>query len=57
MIASEAGIIVTDIYGQRLDAPLDVLSAVDWVGYANEHIRAEVEPVLQALLKKHNLIE
>jgi hypothetical protein len=49
--------IITDVYGQRLDAPLDVLSAVDWIGYANQHIRAEVEPVLQHLLRKYGLLE
>lgn len=57
MIGSEAGMIITDVYGQRLDAPLDVLSAVDWIGYANPHIRAEVEPVLQHLLRKYGLLE
>ncbi|QHT67580.1 hypothetical protein GXP67_13545 [Rhodocytophaga rosea] len=57
MIGSEAGMIITDVYGQRLDAPLDVLSAVDWIGYANQHIRAEVEPVLQHLLRKYGLLE
>lgn len=57
MIASEAGIIITDVYGTRLDAPLDVLSPVDWIGYANAHIRAEVEPILQHLMKKYGLLE
>jgi fructose-1,6-bisphosphatase/inositol monophosphatase family enzyme len=57
MIGSEAGMIITDVYGQRLDAPLDVLSAVDWIGYANQHIREEVEPVLQHLLRKYGLLE
>jgi hypothetical protein len=57
MIASEAGIIITDVYGTRLDAPLDVLSPVDWIGYANANIRAEVEPILQHLLKKYGLLE
>jgi fructose-1,6-bisphosphatase/inositol monophosphatase family enzyme len=57
MIASEAGIIITDVYGTRLDAPLDVLSPVDWIGYANQHIRSEVEPILQHLMKKYGLLE
>jgi fructose-1,6-bisphosphatase/inositol monophosphatase family enzyme len=56
MIASEAGIIITDVFGNRLDAPLDVLSPVDWIGYANTHIRAEVEPILQHLMKKYGLL-
>lgn len=47
--------IVTDAFGQPLDAPLDVLSPVDWIGYANEKIRHEVEPVLQKLMRKYGL--
>jgi fructose-1,6-bisphosphatase/inositol monophosphatase family enzyme len=55
LIATEAGLIVTDAFGRPLDAPLDVLSAVDWIGYANEHIRQQVEPVLQKLMRKYGL--
>lgn len=55
LIATEAGVIVTDAFGQPLDAPLDVLSPVDWIGYANEKIRHEVEPVLQKLMRKYGL--
>lgn len=55
LIATEAGLIITDAFGQPLDAPLDVLSPVDWIGYANEKIRQEVEPVLQRLMRKYGL--
>ncbi len=33
LIAREAGVIVTDPRGGRLDAPLDVFSDVGWIGY------------------------
>jgi fructose-1,6-bisphosphatase/inositol monophosphatase family enzyme len=56
LIARAAGVIVTDERGQRLDAPLDVEADVSWIGYANARIRAEVEPVLQALLQEHGLL-
>jgi hypothetical protein len=50
-IARQAGVIVTDAYGHDLDGPLDVHTDLAWIGYANGHIRDEVEPVLQDLLR------
>jgi fructose-1,6-bisphosphatase/inositol monophosphatase family enzyme len=56
LIAREAGVIVTDAAGERLRAPLDVDSDVAWVGYANPAIRAQVEPLLQAALRRRHLL-
>lgn len=53
LIAEEAGVIVTDGHGNPLDAPLDTTTDVSWIGYANEAIRREVEPVLLRLLSKY----
>jgi hypothetical protein len=53
LIAEEAGVIITDGSGRPLDAPLDTTTDVSWIGYANEAIRREVEPVLLRLLSKH----
>ena len=50
LIARELGVIVTDAHGRPLDAPLDVEPDVAWVGYANDGIRAQVEPRLQQAL-------
>jgi fructose-1,6-bisphosphatase/inositol monophosphatase family enzyme len=47
LIAEESGVIVTDPYGGPLRAPLNVDAEVAWAGYANAHIRAQVEPLLQ----------
>ena len=55
LIAREAGVIVTDQNGQALKARLKVEPDVAWAGYANEHIRAQIEPLLQAALKKRGL--
>ena len=52
LVAREAGVIVTDTWGRALDAPLDTVSDVSWIGYANATIRALVEPVLQRLLRE-----
>ena len=56
LIARELGVIVTDERGHPLRAPLAVEPDVSWVGYANERIRAQVEPLLQAALRKRGLL-
>jgi hypothetical protein len=55
LIAREAGVIVTDEAGGRLNAPLDVFSELAWLGYANEAIRAQVEPALREALGEQGL--
>ena len=56
LIAREAGVIVTDAKGNQLNAKLSVKPDVTWVGYANEHIRNQMEPLLQSALKRRGLI-
>lgn len=56
LIAREAGVIVTDTQGRLLSAPLNVEADVAWAGYANEAIRAQIEPLLQAALARRGLI-
>ena len=56
LIARELGVIVTDVHGQSLSAPLNIEANVDWIGYANRHIRAQIEPLLQAALQKRGLL-
>lgn len=53
LIAREAGVIITGIDGGPLKAPLAVDPDVSWAGYANEHIRRSIEPLLHAAMKKH----
>ena len=48
--------IVTDAQGKQLDAPLAVEPDVSWVGYANNGIRAQVEPRLQHALTRRGLL-
>jgi hypothetical protein len=52
LIAREAGVIITDPWGNELTAPLDTDSPVAWVGYANAALRKRIEPVLQRLLRE-----
>ena len=55
MIARELGVIVTDRNGGPLSASLTVEPDVAWIGYANEDIRAQIEPLLQSALGKRGL--
>jgi fructose-1,6-bisphosphatase/inositol monophosphatase family enzyme len=55
LIAREMGVIVTDARGASLRAPLNLEADVDWAGYANPAIRQEIEPLLQAALKRRGL--
>jgi len=55
MIAREMGVIVTGRDGAALSATLTVEPDVAWVGYANENIRAQIEPLLQSALSKRGL--
>lgn len=52
LIAEESGVIVTDAAGRPIDAPLDVDAQVAWAGYANRHVRAQIEPLLQRALQE-----
>ncbi|HEU5348551.1 MAG TPA: inositol monophosphatase [Ktedonobacterales bacterium] len=56
LIAEEAGVLLSDGRGNPLDAPLDIRSDVAWVGYANAHIRAQIEPALRAALARRGLL-
>jgi fructose-1,6-bisphosphatase/inositol monophosphatase family enzyme len=55
LVAREAGVVITDVAGGPLRAPLDVFTPVAWVGYANRALRDAVEPVLRSVLGDHGL--
>ena len=55
LIAREAGVLITDQAGLRLNPPLDLKPDVSWAGYANGHIRSQIEPLLQQALKARGL--
>jgi len=56
LIAREAGVSVTGVQGNPLQAKLSVSPDVAWIGYANERIRAQIEPVLREVLLSRGLI-
>lgn len=55
LIARESGAIITDERGGFLNAPLSLETDVGWIGYANEKIRRQIEPLLHDSLKKRGL--
>ena len=56
LVAEEAGVRLTDAAGAPLDAPFDLATDVSWVGYANDRLRARVEPALLAALTRRGLV-
>lgn len=50
LIAEEAGVILTDQIGRPLNGPMDTLSGMSWVGYANAALRASIEPLVRDFL-------
>jgi Inositol monophosphatase family len=56
LIARELGVPITDERGGPLSAPLDVTSDIAWVGYANQALKARVQPHLQRALLGRGLI-
>jgi len=55
LIARETGVIVTNEHGEALQASLRIEPDIAWVGYANEAIRSEIEPLLRDALKRRGL--
>ena len=56
LVATEAGVIITDLEGNKLNTPLDVISDVSWIAYANKTLQIQIESVLQDILRKYNLL-
>ena len=57
LLARELGVIVVDENGDQLDTPLSLDHDVTWIGYANNDIRRQVEPILKNALRKRGMIK
>lgn len=55
LIGLEAGCVITDPWGQNFDAPMDVLSNVGFLLFANDHIFNQVAHRLQQLMTEEGL--
>jgi hypothetical protein len=56
LVAEECGVRLSGADGSALDAPFDLGTDVAWVGYANDRIRARVEPALHGALARRGLL-
>jgi len=56
LVAEELGVRLTDASGAVLDAPFDLDADVSWVAYANDRLRARVEPALLGALSRRGLV-
>jgi fructose-1,6-bisphosphatase/inositol monophosphatase family enzyme len=56
LIAREAGVLISDEFGKHLAPPMDLTTDVTWAGYANDHIRKLVEPLLHSSLQRHGML-
>ncbi len=56
LIARELGVIITDENGAPVSARLSVEPDIAWIGYANDAIKTQIEPLLLAELKKRELL-
>ncbi len=56
LIARELGVLIGNEFGEQLDGLLSVEPDVSWIGYANQDIRDQIEPVLQNSLRKRGLV-
>ena len=52
-LLAEAGGVVEKPLGGPLDAPLDTVTSVAWMGYANVTLAARVRPTLREILRRH----
>ena len=52
LVAQKAGVIITDADGGEFDSSLEMTKPVDWLAYASEEIRQQVEPPLLELLQE-----
>lgn len=56
LIARQLGVVVTDLAGKPLSAPLNIHAHVAWAGYANTHIQTQIQPLLTAALQRRGLL-
>lgn len=56
LIARQLGVVVTDLAGKPLSAPLNIHADVAWAGYANSHIQTQIHPLLTAALQRRGLL-
>lgn len=52
LVAEEAGCVITGLHGEPLDAPMQNMGDVGWIGYANRQLAEAVQPLVLAVLRE-----
>src|SRR5690606_32177172 len=55
LVAEEAGVVLTDGLGNRLDGPLNTTTGLSWAGYANQALHDRIQPLLTRFLLDHGI--
>jgi hypothetical protein len=55
LVAQQAGVIITNGFGQPLDAKFGVDEGIHWCGYANANLQREIQPIIQSWLGEQGL--
>jgi len=56
LIAEEAGCVLVNINGERLDYPMDLETNCTWICYANESLKSSIHPILINEMKNLGLL-
>jgi hypothetical protein len=56
LVARQAGVIITDGFGNSLDSTMDVSTGIHWCGYANQAIADLVQPIINRWLSEHDIL-
>ncbi|MCC7146708.1 MAG: hypothetical protein IT443_09700 [Phycisphaeraceae bacterium] len=55
LAARQGGVVLTDGWGQELDATMAVDEPVHWCGYANQALRQQIEPVIREFFSQRGV--
>jgi fructose-1,6-bisphosphatase/inositol monophosphatase family enzyme len=55
LVASQAGVVITDGFGRPLQCPYDVHTGVHWCGFGNETLAKSIQPIITRWLAEHGV--
>jgi fructose-1,6-bisphosphatase/inositol monophosphatase family enzyme len=57
LIAEEAGVILTDGLGNRLDGPMDCVTGLNWAGFSNPRLFRKIQPIIKQFFENWGVAE
>lgn len=55
LVATQAGVVITDGFGRPLRSPYDVHTGVHWCGFGNETLAKSIQPIITKWLAEHGV--